>query len=261
MSDPALRMHGVSFGYPRGAPVLEGVGLEIRPGEAVGLFGSNGAGKSTLLRLAMALEQPVAGLVETLGLPTRGRHPENLAPRAGFLFQQPERQLFASSVRAECSLAPSLAGWGAGRIAESVAGVLKELGLTETALEHPYDLPLPRRRLVALAAILSADPDLILLDEPTAALDLASRELVIGAVRERARRGKAVLAITHDPGFAHEALGRGILLERGRVAHDGPVRDVIDDHRMVRPAALAVAMMLGLPPGSDRREEVARALR
>ncbi len=257
----ALRMAAVVFRYPGGPAVLDGVDLVVGPGEAVGLFGANGAGKSTLLRLGMALEQPVSGTIETLGRPTAGLNPEDLAPRAGFLFQQPERQLFAASVRAECALAPRLAGWDERRTAESVAEVLNELGLTETAEEHPYDLPLPTRRLVAFAAILTADPELILLDEPTAALDVASRNRVIGVVRERSRRGNAVLAITHDAGFAHEALNRGLLLERGRVTHDGPVRDVIDDVRLIRPAALAVALALGLTPGNDRRAEVARTLR
>jgi len=261
MSEPVLQLTDVAFQYPGGPPVLDGVSFVIRPGEAVGLFGSNGAGKSTLLRLAMALEHPTAGSVSTLGLATTGRHPEELAPRAGFLFQQPERQLFASSVQAECSLAPRLAGWDAPRIAAAVSAVLNQLGLADTAEEHPYDLPLPRRRLVALAAVLAADPDLILLDEPTAALDVASRERVIEVVRERARAGKAVLAVTHDPAFAHEALDRALLLDRGKLVQDGPVRDAIDDRRMIRPAALAVALVLGLSPGEDRRKEVALALR
>ena len=260
-ADPSLRMHQVTFAYPNGAAVLDDVSLEIHPGEAVGLFGANGAGKSTLLRLAMALEHPTGGSVTTLGAPTTGRHPEDYAPRAGFLFQQPERQLFATSVRSECAIAPGLAGWGTSRTAVAVAAVLNEFGLTETAEDHPYDLPLPRRRLVALAAILAADPDLVLLDEPTAGLDSASRHQVIRVIRERVARGKAVLAITHDAIFAHEVLGRGLVLQGGRVVHDGPIRSVIDDERMVRPAALAVALMLELSPGADRRDDVARALR
>ena len=258
---PSLRMTGVRFAYGNGIPVLNDVTLTVDPGEAVGLFGANGAGKSTLLRLAIALERATAGSVSINGITTYERNPEDFAPRVGFLFQQPERQLFAASVRAECSLAPRLAGWSSTRTAAAVTAVLEELGLAETAEEHPYDLPLPRRRLVALAAILAADPDLLLLDEPTAALDFASREQVIRVVRERVRRGKAVLAITHDATFAHEALQRGVVLDDGRVVHDGSIRSVIDDKRMVRPAALAVALALGLPAGRDRREEVARTLR
>ena len=197
MAEPALRMSNVVFRYPGGPSVLDGVTLEVHPGEAVGLFGSNGAGKSTLLRLGMALEHPISGSVEALGLVTGGRYPEDLAPRAGFLFQQPERQLFATSVRSECSLAPRLAGWDEARIGQSVAAVLNELGLTETAEEHPYDLPLPRRRLVALAAILTADPDLILLDEPTAALDMAACRAVADVIGEHLDDGGLAVIATH----------------------------------------------------------------
>jgi energy-coupling factor transporter ATP-binding protein EcfA2 len=258
---PILELSRVAFAYPGGPSVLKDVTVAIHAGEAVGLFGANGAGKSTLLRLAMALEHPGAGTVTTLGRPTAGRYPEDLAPRAGFLFQQPERQLFAMSVRAECALAPHLAGWTADRTHEAVKATLQELGLADTADEHPYDLPLPQRRLVALAAILAADPELILLDEPTAALDFASRERVIDVIRERTRRGRTVVAITHDADFAHEALERGLVLEGGRPVQDGPVRSTIDDRRMMRPAALAIALELGMPPGRDRRADVAAALR
>ena len=258
---PVLRFDRVAFAYRDGPAVLHDVTLGIGAGEAVGLFGANGAGKSTLLRLAMALEQPLAGSVTTLGMATGGRHPEDFAPRTGFLFQQPERQLFAASVRAECSLAPRLAGWDATRTRTAVAAILEELGLADTSEEHPYDLPVPRRRLVGLASILVADPALVLLDEPTAGLDAASRLRVIGVIRQRVHRGAAVLAITHDAAFAHEALERGVVLDGGRLVHEGPIRSVIDDVRLTRPAALAAAIALGLPPGQDRQEAVAALIR
>ena len=257
----SLRLNEVSFAYAGGSAVLDRLDLVVQPGEAVGLFGANGAGKSTLLRLAMALEHPDSGTVTTLGHLTTDRHPEDLAPRTGFLFQHPERQLFATSVRAECSLAPRLAGWPEARIQEAVTATLGELGLADTADQHPYDLPLPRRRLVGLASILAADPELILLDEPTAALDFESCERVIVAIRERTRRGKTVLAITHDASFAHEALDRGLVLDGGRLVRDESIRGVVDDRRLIRPAALAVALALGIPPGRDRREAVASVLR
>ncbi len=257
---PILVFDGVGFGYPAGPPVLAGVSFEVRPGEAVGLFGPNGAGKSTLLRLAMALEQPTIGAVRTGGCATTGRHPEDFAPRVGFLFQQPERQLFATSVRAECAVALQLAGWSADRIEEAVSGVLEELGLAEVAAEHPYDLPLPRRRLVALASILVAGPELILLDEPTAGLDATSRDRVIKVIQDRVAGGLAALVISHDAIFAHETLVRAIQLREGRLADDGPVRNVLEGTRMTRPAALAVAIELGIPSGHDSRSAVACAL-
>jgi energy-coupling factor transport system ATP-binding protein len=260
-SASALQMSDVAFAYPGGPRVLDGVSLDVRAGEALGLFGANGAGKSTLLRLAMALEHPSAGTVATLGRALAGCHPEDLAPRAGFLFQRPERQLFATSVRAECALAPRLAGWGEPRVREAVMATLDLVGLADTVDEHPYDLPLPQQRLLGLASILTADPELLLLDEPTAALDFASRERVINVIRERTRRGRTVVAITHDAAFAHEVLQRGVVLDHGRVVQDGPIRDIIDDQHMPRPAALALALALGVPAGEDCRKDIAQALR
>lgn len=257
---PRLAFDDARFRYPNGVDVLRGVTFALRGGDAAGLFGANGAGKSTLLRLAMALEHPNGGTVRTLDRGTAGLGPEDLAPRAGFLFQQPERQLFAASVRAECAVAPKLAGWPAARIDAATRRVLAELDLLDAIDEHPYDLPLPRRRLAALAAVLVTDPDLLLLDEPTAGLDGHSRDRVAAVVRARVAAGAAVLAITHDAIFAHEALDRGLRLAEGRIVSDGPVRNVLDGEALARPAALAVAHRLGLAPGADRRAAVAPLL-
>lgn len=259
-SSALLHCHGVHFDYPGSPPVLRGIDLAVHPGDAVGLFGVNGAGKSTLLRLAMALDHPREGVVRVVGRDTRGAHPEDFAPTVGFLFQQPERQLFSASVRAECAVGPRFAGWSAARTSAAVAEVLDELGLTDVADEHPYDLPLPRRRLVALAAVLSTDPVLLLLDEPTAALDGASRDRVAAVIRARVERGRAVLAITHDAVFAHEALDRGLLLSDGHVVRAAPTRALLHAQGWRLPAALAVAAALELPPGQDRRVAVSQRL-
>ncbi len=258
---PILACRDVHFAYGNGPAVLRGVSLEVRPGEAVGLLGINGAGKSTLLRLAMALDQPTAGTITVLDQETRGRHPEDFAPAVGFLFQQPERQLFAASVRSECAVGPRLAGWSDARVSSAVAAVLEELGLGDVADEHPYDLPLPRRRLVALAAVLATDPLLLLLDEPTAALDGASRDRVAAVVRQRVVRGRAVVAITHDDAFVHEALDRALLLDGGQVSLAAATRTVLAAAGGDIPPTLSLAVALGLPTGGDRRSAVAAALR
>lgn len=258
--EPLLSCHEVAFSYRRGAPVLRGVSLTVHAGDAIGLFGANGAGKSTLLRLAMALDQPSHGTMTVLGNSTAGLHPEDLAPAVGFLFQQPERQLFAASVRAECSMGPRLAGWHTDRITAAVESVLEALDLRDAIDEHPYDLPLPRRRLVALAAILVTDPTLLLLDEPTAALDGASRDRVIAVVRDRVARGRAVVAITHDMIFAHEALDHGLRLGEGRASGRLPMRELLAGGAAPAPASLAVALTHEIAPGHDRRDDIARVL-
>ena len=241
-----LVLDGVRFGY--GAePVLDGVSLRLEAGDGVALLGANGAGKTTLTRLAMALRHPQHGSVTTCGRETAGRQPEDLADVAGYLFQHPEAQLFAQTVRAEVAFGPERLGWTAGQVATAVGAVLGELGLAPHADQHPYDLPAPTRRLVALAAALVASPQLLILDEPTAGLDRASRARVAGAVLARRRAGTAVLAVTHDFGFAAEVLDRAVVLGEARVTHDTALADIFGRYaEFPAPPLLELARRLGL---------------
>ncbi|HEU4700343.1 MAG TPA: ABC transporter ATP-binding protein [Gemmatimonadales bacterium] len=260
---PVLRLEGVGFAYPGApAPALDGVTLEMAAGEGVALLGPNGAGKTTLTRLAMALLHPARGTVTVAGRATRGRAPEDLADVAGYLFQQPEAQLFERTVRAEVAFGPRRLGWDEARVAARVDAVLAALDLAPSADVHPYDLPVPRRRLVALAAALAAEPRLLLLDEPTAGLDRVGRGLVERAVRAVRASGVAVLAVTHDPGFAVEALERGVLLAHGRIVRDAPLDAVLgsDPAALPLPPAAEVARRLGLASASLRLADVAREL-
>jgi len=241
-----LLMDAVSFGYGS-ATVLEEVSLQVRSGESVALLGANGAGKTTLTRLAMALRHPGSGRVVTAGRDTAQCGPEDLAEVAGYLFQHPEAQLFARTVRAEVAFGPERLGWTAERTNAAVEGVLAELGLSALAGSHPYDLPQPTRRLVALAAALVGNPKLLMLDEPTAGLDRASRTRVAGIVRGRCAAGVAVLAVTHDLGFAAGALERGVVLEGKRIALDRPLRELLGHHTAFpAPPLLELARRLGL---------------
>jgi energy-coupling factor transporter ATP-binding protein EcfA2 len=258
----ALRFHDVGFTYAGAAePALAGVSLALAAGEGVAIFGPNGAGKTTLARLAMALLHPTRGSVETAGRPTAGLGPEAFAATVGFVFQNPDAQLFERTVRAELAFGPRQLGWTPERILARGAEVLEELGLASAATLHPYDLPLPTRRLVALASALMAEPVLLILDEPTAGLDRASRAIVERAVRARRAAGGAVLAVTHDAGFAAEALDRGVVLAGGRVMRDGPMTDVLGtEHAPSAPAAVELARGLGLTPKSLRQDDLADAL-
>ncbi len=247
MDVTVLRATGVTFRY---GPVtaLAGVDLEVRAGEAVGLFGPNGAGKTTLTRLAVALLHPAAGRVVTAGRDTRGRAPEHFADVCGYLFQRPEDQLFAATVRDEVGFTPRQLGWERRRGEAAVGAVVERLGLAVVAEEHPYDLPRPLRRLVALASALVASPRLLVLDEPTAGLDRASRRLVAEVVREARGDGAGVLAVTHDAEFAVAALDRGVVLDAGEVVAEGPLDRLLGEEGpagLPLPPAAALARALG----------------
>lgn len=210
-----LALSGASLGYgdpgrarrvlrrPRrtGQPVLTGVDLTLHAGETVALLGPNGVGKTTLLKTAAGLLEPLAGTVRRTG-------------RIGLLLQDSGDQLFERTVRREVGF-----GVDAPR---AVSHVLDGLGLSDVAAEHPYELPGSVRRLVALATVLVKDPDVLLCDEPTVALDDAGLDLLRGVLAQRAGTGGAVLFSTHDEDFAAAAADRVIRLPGpgGRDPHD-----------------------------------------
>ncbi|MBW8771705.1 MAG: ABC transporter ATP-binding protein [Gemmatimonadetes bacterium] len=198
-----IRFDQVGFAFP-GNPVLRDLTLAVGAGEAVGLFGANGAGKTTILRLCMALLHPEAGTVTVAERATAGLAPEDLAGDVGYLFQRPEDQLIRTSVRAEIAYAPERLGWAPARVDAAVEEALATCWLEPHADTHPYDLSVPKRRLVALASVLVTSPKVLLLDEPTALLDRRTRTLVAEIVRARAAAGTSIIAVVHDPVFAIE---------------------------------------------------------
>ncbi len=251
----------VRFRY-RVEPVLKDLSFSARAGEGLGLFGANGAGKTTALRLCMALQHPESGTVTVAGRGTVGLGPEDLVDQVGFLFQRPDDQLIRTTVREELGYCAERMGWAPERIAQAVTGALEECQLTGVAELHPYDLAMPKRRLVALASILVTDPKVLLLDEPTALLDRSGRALVAEIIRTRVNAGGTVVAVTHDPAFAVEALDRGIALEQGRAMREGPVEEILRSGAagLGLPPAAAAAVQAGIAPRSLRMVDLATAL-
>ncbi len=256
-----IQFDRVAFSFPRN-PVLRELTLAIGPGEAVGLFGANGAGKTTILRLCMALLQPERGSVTVAGRGVAGLAPEDLAGDVGYLFQRPEDQLIRTSVRAELAYAPERLGWAAEKVDDAVREALSTCRLEAQAETHPYDLSVPKRRLVALASVLVTSPRVLLLDEPTALLDRSTRSLVADVVRARAAAGTAVIAVVHDPVFAIEALDRGIALAEGQVREDGSVEQVLRSGvaGLGLPPAAVAAERAGVKSASLRMADLAAAL-
>lgn len=260
-----LAFEDVAFTYT-GRPALAGVSFSIASGERVALVGRNGAGKSTLLRLVTGLRHPTSGVVRVGDWDTAGRRPDELARRVGSLFQHADQQLFARTVADDVAFGPRVTGVAAPEVSARVERALASLGLTEVAGEHPYDLPPPWRKLAALAGALALEPVLLVLDEPTAGLDRRARDRVATALATRAGNGTALLVVTHDLGFAAETLDRALVLERGRLAWDAPIAELLADAARLEGLGLAAPPLarlshaLMLPGQPVREREVARAL-
>jgi len=208
-----VRWERVRFGYGSGPDVLHDVSLEVRAGESVALVGRNGAGKTTLTRLLMGLARPRAGRVSVGDWDVATKRPDEMARRVGYVFQHADQQLFARTIREDVAFGPRRLGLGEGGVDE----VLDELELAGVADRHPYDVPAPLRKLVALAGVLAMRPGVLVLDEPTAGFDRARRDLVVAALRQRAAGGVTLIAISHDTAFVREIAQREVVVEAGRV--------------------------------------------
>ena len=187
------RAQRVSFGYRAGLPVLDGVSLELRRGEMVALEGPNGSGKTTLAKLLTGLLEPAAGKIECAG-------------DAGYLLQDPGRYLVAETALAETGLA-------VGGDDERARAALERVGLGWAEGRHPRDLSSGERERLGLAAVSVAEPDLLVLDEPTRGVDPARKAAIAAWLSGYAAAGHAVLVVTHDrtlPAHRRVALGEAV---------------------------------------------------
>jgi energy-coupling factor transport system ATP-binding protein len=250
-----VELRELRFTYPSGVEALKGASLAVGRGERMALLGRNGAGKSTLVRHLNGLLRPTSGVALVDGTDTRKLTVARCARRVGIVFQDVRNQLFARTVRDELRFGPRNLGYPPARIEALVDGALDALGLREVAGEHPYDLPTATRRLVAVAAVLAMDTDLLVLDEPTSGLDATAIGRLAALAGELAARGKSVIVVSHDLDFCYEALERVVLMRDGRIALDSGW-DALDmaaraDLRaeVGLPIALQVAEEMAVPAG------------
>ena len=205
-----IELDGVSHRYADGVLALDRVSLAIAPGEAVAVTGPTGSGKSTLIRHLNGLLRPSGGRVLLDGEDVRARRVAQLARRVGVAFQEPDRQLFCRTVRAEV-------GFGAAD-RTAVERALQLTGLTEVGDRHPYDLGYSRRKLVAIAAVLAMQTPAVVLDEPTTGQDRAGVERLVALLAALRGEGRTVVVVSHSPDFVRRTCDRSIRLVEGRVA-------------------------------------------
>jgi energy-coupling factor transport system ATP-binding protein len=220
-----LRATGLVHVYPSGVRALDGVDLRIGAGERVALIGQNGSGKTTLVRHLNGLLRPTAGRVEVDGDDAARLTVARLASRVGLVFQDPDRQIFAGSVRAEVEFGPRNLGRRGDALRNSVADALVATGLAGEEGTNPYDLGQSRRKLLALASVLAMRTPVLVLDEPTTGQDARGVARVSEIVNAVAAEGRTVIAVSHDMRFVAETFERVIVMRGGRIVMDGPPAD------------------------------------
>lgn len=253
-SDQAMDIcvDSLSFTYPSGIEALRQVSLQIAAGESLALIGQNGAGKTTLVKHFNGLLKPTAGLVQIAGQDTRQSSVAQLARQVGYVFQNPDDQLFKPSVLAEVKFGPQNLGWDTRRVEDYAQAALRMVELSQAAGRHPYDLSPGERKRVALAAVLAMDTPVIILDEPTTGQDYAGVRLVGQIVDSLIAQEKTVITITHDIDFCAEHFERVVVMAGGRVLIEGPSQVVLSQAEILAqtyvepPQLIRLASRLGM---------------
>ncbi|KJV27538.1 nickel ABC transporter ATP-binding protein [Aquitalea magnusonii] len=238
MSTPVFALDRVSYHYQQHA-ALHAVSLEVAAGSRVALLGANGSGKSTLLRLLDGLYFATAGELRAFGevlseavLADEASH-YAFRRRVGLVFQNPDVQLFNPTVFDELAFGPLQLGWPEAQIRSAIDASLQQFGISHLQQRAPHRLSGGERKRVALASVLIMQPEVLLLDEPTAALDPASQSEVIRFLQESQGQGRTIITATHDLDSVADIADHVIVLADGQVAAQGSPADILSDHALL----------------------------
>ena len=263
LTDPVLTeipedrfaVRNLKFSYTEDHPIFENfqLSLDQRP---TAIIGQNGAGKTTLVRLLKGLLKPSAGTILYQGEDISRRTVASLAGQVGYVFQNPDDQIFKYKVIDEVMFGPLNIGMPKEKAKEKAMEALALTELTSYAGENPYDLELSQRKLVAIASVLAMDTDVIILDEPTIAQDYRGKEIIRNIITSLSGQGKLVLAILHDMDFVAQCFSRVVVLAHGQLLADGTPSEVFVQEDVLKKAALDMPHPLQLRKALEQIENI-----
>jgi len=262
-----IKIKDLHFTYPSGLQALQGISLSIEAGEQVAIVGQNGAGKTTLVRHFNGLLQPTSGSVMVGDWDTKQHSVAKLASRVGYVFQNPDEQLFSRDVETEVRFGPRNLGYSAEKMDELVKRALTLTELSDKVESNPYDLSPTWRKMVALASVIAMDTPIVIFDEPTTGQDAVNVARIAHVIAELKREGKTVITITHDIDFCAENFERVIALSKGQVLLDGPAREILGQEEILSqtyvdpPQLTRLGKKLGFKETVRNQEEFLNALR
>jgi energy-coupling factor transport system ATP-binding protein len=237
---PIIKVKKVWFQYPE-PPVLalKNVDLEIRAGEFVGIVGQNGSGKTTLVKHFNGLLKPSAGQVLIDGTDTRDVSIQTLCRKVGYVFQNPDHQIFLNTVRDEIAFGPTNLGLSKDEVQKRVDDMLKKMKLTDVASNNPLLLSKGERQKIAVASVLSMKPEVLIVDEPTTGHDfLTIRDAVAQFKRLNEEEKKTIIIISHNMGLVAEVAKRVVVMAEGKVLLDAPPKEVFSQPELLTKAFL-----------------------
>ena len=245
MSHIHIDVEGLSFSYEGGVPVLQDIGFHVGENEAVGLIGANGVGKSTLLKLLVGLDLGFTGSIRVSEVPLEKRTLPKIREKIGYVFQDADAQLFMTTVGEDVAFAPRNYGLPEDEVEKRVTAALEKVHIPHVRDKAVYKLSGGEKKLASIATILSMTPDIILMDEPSVALDPRNRRNLIHIINEF---DHLKLIASHDLDFIRDTCGRVILMSGGRIIRDGKAEEILRDKHLLEENGLELPLSLSGSP-------------
>lgn len=252
-----LELDKVSYSYKTGLNAVDGVSFRVATGEFVAVAGRNGSGKTTMTRLIMAILKPSAGRILLDGEDATARSTAEMARHVGYVFQNPDRQIFRDTVAEEVAYGPEQMGFSAARTTQAVDAALAATGLAELAGAYPRTLSRGQKQRLAIASALAIEPRFLILDEPTSGQDGRGKTQLMELLAGLNARGMGIVLVTHDMELLARYAQRAVVMLAGRKVFDGGVRELFSGDAdlagwgLREPATARVARGLrglGVPP-------------
>ncbi|MCX2456021.1 energy-coupling factor ABC transporter ATP-binding protein [Lacticaseibacillus nasuensis] len=247
-----IEVQGLSFDYPNGYRALNRINMTVDKGESVAIIGQNGAGKTTFVKMLNGLLKPSEGQVIVDGWNTTEHSTAELSHKVGYVFQNPDDQIFHSNVYDEIAFAPRTQKLEEDAVDQIVQQVATVCGLDRALDDNPYDLPYSVRKFVAIASVMALNPSMIILDEPTAGQDKRGMQIIENIINHLIDGGKSVITITHDMEFTVRNFKRVIVMaQTKKIAEGTPGEifwnfDVLTQAKLMQPYVSRVARETGV---------------
>lgn len=245
MSHHIVEVKNLKYTYPDTTPALEDVSFRIQHGESVAIVGANGAGKSTLLLHLNGYMTPTEGQVRIGDFPLTKDTLQDVRRTVGMVFQDPDDQLFMSTVYDDVAFGPLNLGLPLEEIHTRVLQALDTVGMTELKDRPPHRLSAGQKRRVAIATVLSMGPDILVMDEPTSGLDPQARRQLIAMLKDF--KHSKIIA-THDLDMVLDLCERTIIIHNGRIKADGPTLDIFKNEKILLESHLEKPLRLQACP-------------
>ncbi|MCF0111824.1 MAG: ABC transporter ATP-binding protein [Erysipelotrichaceae bacterium] len=259
-------LNHVTFTYPNGYTAVENINIEIKSGENVAIVGQNGAGKTTTVKMMNNLEKPTMGDVYVGDKNTKDFTTAQISRIVGYVFQNPDDQIFHSTVEQEVRFGPKSMKLPKEKEDALVEKALEMTGMVKYREENPLNLPLSMRKFITIAAIIAMDTEVLIFDEPTAGQDIYGNEMLAKILKDLHEEGKTVITISHDMEFVANNFERVIVMATKHVVKEGTPRDIFWDFesleiaKLKQPYVSRICHSLGIEGNVITMEEAVEAL-